>query len=226
MAKDRRLVIFGDSAFAEVAFEYFQHDSPYEVVAFAVSREYRKRDTLFDRPVIDFEEVAARFPPDRCEMFVALVYNQLNRVRRRFYDEARALGYRLASYVSPRAFVWRNVRMGDNCFVFEDNVIQPFVELGSNLILWSGNHIGHHSRLASHSFFASHVVISGFVEVGEACFFGVNAAVANNLTIGADCLVGAGALVTRSLPAGSLVKGRACTPEEETTWKRFGVPPP
>lgn len=222
--KKKKLVLFGDSAFGEIAYEYFTYDSDFEVVAFTVSREFLRSDSKFGLPVVAFEEVESRFPPDTHEMHVALVYNQLNRLRMQFYREARAKGYRLANYVSSRAFVWRNVPMGDNVFIFEDNTVQPFVKLGSNLVLWSGNHIGHHSTLRDHSFISSQVVISGFCDIGESCFFGVNSTVGNNVTVGRDSLVGSGAMIVKDIAPGSLLKGPMTLPEEQTTWSKFGIP--
>ena len=58
MQKNQKLVIVGDSAFAEIAYEYFTHDSEYEVVAFAVEREFIKRESLFGLPVVPFETMA------------------------------------------------------------------------------------------------------------------------------------------------------------------------
>jgi sugar O-acyltransferase (sialic acid O-acetyltransferase NeuD family) len=223
MEKTRKLVLFGDSAFAEIAREYFDHDSPYEVVAFTVTSDYLREPVKDGLPVVPFEQVAELYPPDEHDLHVALVYNQLNRPRMQFYAAAKALGYTLANYVSSRAFVWRNVTMGDNVFIFEDNTVQPFVTLGSNLVLWSGNHIGHHSTLRDHSFISSHVVISGFCDIGPSCFFGVNSTVGNNVTVGADCLVGSGALVVRDVPAGSLLKGPMTRPEEISTWEKLGI---
>ncbi len=225
MQKNKKLLIFGDSAFAEVAYELFSHDSEYEVAAFVVDEAYRNREELFGLPVVAFEQAAELYPPDVYEMHVALVYNKLNRVRREKYLAAKAKGYRLANYISSRAFVWQNVTMGDNVFIFEDNTIQPFVRLGSNIVFWSGNHIGHHSTVGSHCFISSHVVVSGFVNVGESCFFGVNASFANNIDIGDDCLVGAGALVVRNLPAGSLVKGTPSPIDTQSTHEKFGISP-
>ena len=48
----KKLVILRDSAFAEIGYEYFHHDSEYTVSAFAISREYIKRETLFDLPIL------------------------------------------------------------------------------------------------------------------------------------------------------------------------------
>ena len=202
-----KLVLIGDSAFAEVAYEYFTHDSPYEVVGFAVERAFRRREELFGLPVVSFEEMEERFAPASHDFYAALVYTQGNALRRRLYEEAKAKGYRPASYVSSRAFVWKNVELGEHCFVFENNVVQPFVKLGSNVVLWSGNHIGHHSSIGDHCFVSSHVVVSGFVHIGESCFLGVNSTFANNLEVGCGCVVGAGALVLGNVGDGETVVG-------------------
>lgn len=205
--KQKKLIIIGDSAFAEIAYEYFTHDSEYEVVAFAVEQEYRRKQELFGVPVVAFETMDQTHPPSDHYFFAANVYTQLNQLRTRLYEEAKRKGYSPASYVSKHAFVWRNVVMGEHCFIFENNVVQPFAKLGDNVILWSGNHIGHHSTIKNNCFISSHVVVSGFVEIGESCFVGVNTTMANNISIGNNCLVGAGALVLADVPDNQTVVG-------------------
>lgn len=216
MEKKQKLLIIGDSAFAEIAFEYFQHDSEYEVVAFCVERQYMKKDSLFGLPVVAMEEMEARFSPSEHSFFAANVYTQKNQLRKRLYYAAKEKGYAPASYVSPHAFVWRNCKLGEHCFIFENNVVQPFVTIGDNVVLWSGNHIGHHSTIKDHCFVSSHVVVSGFCSVGESCFMGVNATVANNLTIGDNCIVGAGALILSDVPDDKTAVG---------IWKKPKEPP-
>lgn len=222
---NRRLVIGGASAIAEVAYELFTHDSDYEVAAFTVDRKYIEDDELFGLPVVATEEIAEHFPPAEHDAFVALGYGELNRRRAAFAAALKGKGYPLATYVSSHAFRWHNVEIGENCLIFENNVLQPFVTIGDNVTLWSGNHIGHHSKIRNNVFIASHVVVSGFVDVGDSCFIGVNATIANDVTIGADCLIGAAAIVLRDLEPGRLVGARATEPRDQTTWERFGVEP-
>lgn len=216
MTKKSRLVLIGDSAFAEVAYEYFTWDSEYEVVAFAVERAFRRRDEFLGLPVIDFEELPRIYAPSEHHFFASLAYRAQNRLRTRLYQTTKALGYTPASYISSRAFIWRDVELGEHCFVFENNVLQPRVKVGSNVVMYSGNHIAHHSRIGSNCYLSSHVVISGYVEVGESCFLGVNATIANNLTVGADCTIGAGALVLSDVPPRKVVVG---------TWKAPRIAP-
>jgi sugar O-acyltransferase (sialic acid O-acetyltransferase NeuD family) len=221
--KTKKIIIFGDSAFGEIAYEYFTYDSVYEVACFTVSKDYVKKDELFGIPIVPFEDIEKDYPPSDYEMHIALVYNNLNRDRIRFYNEAKEKGYKLASYISSKAFVWHNVQMGDNCFVFEDNTIQPFVKIGSNNVFWSGNHIGHHSIIGSHNFISSHVVISGFCTVGDANFMGVNATVGNNLSIGNDCLIGSFVHIVKNVKNGSLIRGTANIADDRSTYERFGI---
>ncbi|MGZ3592470.1 MAG: acetyltransferase [Syntrophales bacterium] len=189
------LVIFGTGDIAQLAHFYFNRDSEYEVVAFTVDANYRTDTTFCDFPVIAFEEILKHYDPEQCEIFVALSYSKLNAVRKEKYLAAKALGYRIASFISSHATVLNDGCIGENCFIFEDNTIQPFVTIGNNVTLWSGNHIGHHSTIKDHCFIASHVVISGGVEIGEQCFIGVNATLRDHIKIGEKCVIGAGALL-------------------------------
>ncbi len=205
--KTKKIVILGDSAFAEVAYECFTHDSDYEVVGFAVETAYLTKTELFGLPIVPFEQIEEYFVPSQVYFYVALVYSQLNRLRTRLYLAAKAKGYQPGSYISSRAFVWHNVELGEHCFVFEDNTLQPFVKIGNNVVLWSGNHIGHHSIIQDNCFIASHVVISGFCNIGCNTFVGVNATFANNLTIGEDNWIGLGVTIVRSTESNQLFKG-------------------
>lgn len=203
------LVIFGSGDIAQLAHFYFSSDSEYEVVAFTVDAAYLTEKTLYGLPVIAFEEVAKYFSPESCKIFIALSYSKLNAVRKEKYLAVKALGYQLASYVSSRATVLNDGRIGENCFIFEDNTIQPFVTIGNNVTLWSGNHIGHHSTIKDHCFIASHVVISGGVEIGEQCFIGVNATLRDHIKVGEKCVIGAGALLLADAEPNGVYMGAA-----------------
>lgn len=224
MTKNRKLLIVGDSAFAEIAREYFDADSEYRVAGFAVEAAYLKRTELHGLPVVAFEELERCFPAVDHEIFVAVVYTQLNRLRTRLAQAAKARGYRLASFVSPRAFVWRNVTIGEHCFVFEDNTVQPFVSIGDNVVLWSGNHVGHHSVIEANCFVASHVVISGFCTIGASSFLGVNATIANNVRVGRDNWVGPNVAVMKDTADGALFKTEQPEPARVSAPRFFKVP--
>jgi sugar O-acyltransferase (sialic acid O-acetyltransferase NeuD family) len=225
MVKSKRVAIVGDGSFAEVAYEYFTHDSPYEVAAFTLEERYLTKDKLFNLDVVPFETLERVCPADECDVFVAIGFLKLNRVRTALARKAKEKGYSLASYISSRAFVWPNVTRGEHVFIFEDNTVQPFVRIGNNVTLWSGNHIGHHSVLEDNVFVSSHVVLSGQVHVGENCFFGVNAAVAHNVRIGRDSWISPGVVILRNVPDGSFFRSAKTKPEAVSAPDYFQVEP-
>ncbi|RJX19157.1 MAG: acetyltransferase [Desulforudis sp.] len=221
--KNNKVIIVGDSAFAEIAYEYFLHDTDFEVVAFSVENKYLERGSLFGVPIVPFETLERSYDPGQHKVFVAITYIKLNRVRTKLCNEARKKGFELATYVSSKAFVWDNVQIGENCFIFENNVIQPFVKIGNNVIVWSGNHIGHHSIIKDNCFISSHAVISGFVEMGENCFIGVNSTISNNIKIARNCVIGAGALILKDTGADEVYKGLKASAAESSSLELFNV---
>lgn len=223
MQKNRKIFIIGDSAFAEIAFELFSHDSDYEVVGFSVEAEYLKQDFLFGLPVVPFETVETVFDPAEVEFYAAITYGAMNRLRTRLYQAAKAKGFRPASYVSSRAFVWRNVKVGEHCFIFENNTVQPFCKIGDNVVLWSGNHIGHHSVIENNCFVASQVVVSGYCNIGQNTFLGVNATVANNVNVGADNWIGMNASIGKSTGDNLIFKGSQAEQARLTALRYFKV---
>jgi len=220
----QKLVIVGEGETAELAYEYFTYDSNYEVVAFSAEKAYIKKDALFGLPIIPFEDVANLYSPKKYKMFVAVSFTELNRVRTKLYKQAKNKGYSLASYVSSKAFVWRNVEIGENCFILENNILQYRVKIGNNVILWSGNHIGHRTTIGDNCFISSHATISGFCEIGENCFIGINSCIAGAVKIAKDCIIGAGAVVLKNTLASLVYVGNPAKPlPNKTSFQSFHV---
>lgn len=200
----RDLLVFGVGKFSEVAAHYFETEGDFQVSAFVVDDDYFTADNFQGRPVLRASELPGH-PLCRGFFFAAVGYSRNNFSREEKVKWLCSLGLTPASFVSEFAYVAANVVLGTHCFILENNVVQPFVEIGDNVVLWSGNHIGHHVLIESHCFIASHVVIAGGVNVGEGVFLGINASLVDGVNVGARCVVGAAAVVVEDVEAGALV---------------------
>lgn len=218
-----KVIIIGAGEFAEIAYEYFTYDSPYEIKAFTVEKDYLKDESLYDVPVVPFEEVHLHYPVTEYKAFVAIPYSKFNRLRTRLFYETKNKGYEFVSYVSSNAFVWRNVTIGENCFIFENNVLQHHVSIGNNVILWSGNHVGHRSIIRDNCFISSHVVIAGRCEIGENCFIGINSAINDEIKVEKDCYISSGAVVVKNTEIGNMYMGCPAKATATDTYKYFGI---
>jgi sugar O-acyltransferase (sialic acid O-acetyltransferase NeuD family) len=216
------VVVFGIGDFGRIAHRYLQADSPHEVVAFTVHRDYIEHRELNGLPVIPFEELERQYPPGKVSLLVAAGFSKVNQVRSAIFAECKERGYEFITYASSKAMVWEDVPIGDNSFVFEANVIQPGVHIGDNVVLWSGNHIGHDSTIDDHCFIASHVVISGNCRIGHHSFVGVNATFRDGITVAPRCVIGAGALIMKDTEEGGVYSTRGTNPLEVKSWDLKG----
>lgn len=192
----RDIVVFGVGQIAELADFYFKHDSEHVVKGFIVDAAYKKEDNFLGKPVVALEEVSGEFPPNTFGAFVAVSYAKLNALRGMKAAALTDMGYSLASYISSRASIFPGTEPGPNAFILEDNTIQPYVRIGANVTLWSGNHIGHHSIIEDDVFLASQIVVSGNCRIKKRTFIGVNATLRDGVTVGERCVIGMGACIT------------------------------
>jgi sugar O-acyltransferase (sialic acid O-acetyltransferase NeuD family) len=217
------LVIFGATELAEMSHFYLTHDSPYEVSAFTVDRDYIKEETLNGLPVVPFEEIESTYPPGDYKMLVAIWYGRVNKTRAEKYYQVKAKGYELISYISSKAITWPGLVVGDNCLVFENTVCHLFAQIGNNVIIRSSCEIGHHSIIKDHCYVAPRAVVLGGVTVEPYCFIGANSTIRNDITIASECVVGAGALVLEDTEEKCVYKGNPAVllPKKSDELKRI-----
>jgi len=206
------LVLFGSGKIAEVLLYFFRNHSDREVVACTTDRSFLPQSDWNGLPAVPFDEVARSHPPETHDMFVALGYQDLNGLRARKCAEARALGYKLPSYVHPDSGLPRDCVHGDNCFIMSQVLVHPRVKLGNNVFVWSGAMVGHHSTVGDNCWLTSCCNVSGVVTLGDNCFLAVNSTVAHSVRVGADCFIGANALVTKCSGDGEVFLAEASKP--------------
>ncbi len=193
----KKLVIFGAGKIGEAVAYYFERDSDYEICAYACDEQYIAADSINGKPVIGTSRVVEMYPPEEYEMFVAVGYQGMNKLRSAKVAYFRSCGYKLARYVSPH--VKGCFTCGDNSIVMDDVAIQPHVTIGDNVFVWGGAMIGHHTVIGDNCWLTGSCAIGGLVTIGGNCFIGLNATVGHGVKIGTHCMLGAGTLICRSI---------------------------
>lgn len=201
------VLIFGLQGNAELAHYYLEHDSEHQVAAFCVHRAYMPADGQFKGlKVVAYEDVAEAYPASDFQFFAPMSPKHMNSDRERIFRDIKGKGYRMISYLSSKATTFGN-EIGENCFILEDNTIQPFTRIGNNVVLWSGNHIGHHGCIHDHVTMTSHVVMSGHCEIGAYSFLGVNATLRDGVTIGEGSFIAMASAIVKNTEPWSVYKG-------------------
>jgi sugar O-acyltransferase (sialic acid O-acetyltransferase NeuD family) len=199
----RPLVLFGTGELARLVHAFLAAEGR-APVACTVDREYAASARLADLPVVPWEELPERYPPSEVAVLVAVGYRRVNRARAETVARVREAGYRLASYVHPSAIVAPDVEIRPNTIVFERVVVQPFVTLGADVVVWCSATIAHDSVVGDHCFLAPEAAVSGNVTIGAYSFVGLNATVRDGVTVGEGCVIGAGAVVKHDTAPGDV----------------------
>ena len=202
-----KVIIFGLGDMAEIALYYLENDSKHEVVAFCVNDESILDEKYFKNlPIIAFGAVEELYPCTEYDFFAPMSSEKMNTVREEVYCSIKKKGYRMISYVSSKAVIC-NSEIGDNCFVQAGNVLHPFTKIGNNVMLWSGNLVGHHGEIKDHVTFASHVAMAGNCIIGENSYLGTNSTIRDGIILAKGTLVGLATAITKNTEEWSVYLG-------------------
>ncbi len=199
------VIIFGTSDMGRMVDFYLTNDSDHQVAVYAASQHWLDTNNVSEfngRPIVSFENVTTAYPPQDFAMFVAMGYADMNAMRQDFVTSAETKGYTLISHICSNTSRWKDLRIGKNVFVFDDNCLQPNVAIGNGVILSRGNSIGHDSVIHDHVFIANHAVLCGHNVVGERCFIGSNATIMDGVELAERTLVGAHSYIKRDTAPG------------------------
>jgi sugar O-acyltransferase (sialic acid O-acetyltransferase NeuD family) len=194
----KKIVIYGISPAAVQSHYDFANDSPYEVAAFTVHRGEIKEAERLGLPVVPFEDVETLYPPAEFGLFVAIYFNRVNQVRMKTYEQAKAKGYELVSYVSSKAMVWPGLKVGDNCMICDGANVRPFTKIGNDTFVMPGAVVGHDAVVGDHCYLAIHAVLLAGSVVEAGCVIGANSTILNGVTVARECVISAGAVINKN----------------------------
>ena len=203
MKNNKPIVIFGLGKISDVVYQHIVRDQSFQVLAFTCDRQWLDQESLSSGrhqglPVIAFEDLESLYPPASVDIIIAIGYQNLNASRVQKCTEAKARGYHLASYVSPRADYGHWLDIGENCVILDGVGIQPGARIGNNVFIWNNSLIGHHATVEDDCWIAAGVTIGGSTTLGERSFVGLNATLGGEIVVGRDNLLGAAALILKN----------------------------
>jgi len=191
----KKLIIFGLTEMSKIATYYFEKDSDYEVVAYTVEAAYKEFDSFLDKPVYVFETLEQQFPPEYYELFVAIGPTQMSGIRKKICLAAKGKGYILASYVSSRAVC--NSTIGENSFIADMAVVNPYVEIGMGNYIWEYCYVGNDSKIGNFNYFAPHSVVGTYCEIQDQVILGMGAVVNTRIVVRNESMIGASCYISK-----------------------------
>lgn len=199
----KNLIVYGIGKYAEYVSYAFQEDSDFNVVAFCVEDDFHNSNEIFELPLLKFSELVTKLPPEEYSLFIAVGNNN---IRSRIFKESISKGYEMASYVSSNCRRAKNLKIGRNIFIDEGCVIQPFVEIKDNCVLFTTD-IGHHSKICENSLMSG-AKTGGNVNIGKSSYIGLNASIKQNVNVGENSIIGMNCAIEKDTPINSVYSNK------------------
>jgi sugar O-acyltransferase (sialic acid O-acetyltransferase NeuD family) len=205
----KKIVLAGNAITANILYAYLREDKRYEVAGAVVDDEFLAAGSVEGLKTVGFSRVKEIFAPSAFCVVMAIGYNNLNRTRTAMSAKLKSAGYDIETYLHPDARIYSTNPIGEGSIVLPGVVIEPFVHVGANTVIWSNVTLAHDSRVADNCWVAAGTVVSGQASICQNSFLGVNATVVNSVTVDEYNFVGAGALITKSTKAGAVHLARS-----------------
>ena len=202
-----RSIIIGAGTYGEVYLAYLQ-EAGVEVVGFLDDNSELEDKTVKNVPVLGR---TSELESLKGEYAVETVYCPIgnNKLRVRFLEMARSLGYKTPNYIHSSVLIAPHVQIAEEgVYILQTTQIMPYAQIEKDVMISMGANIIYHSHLSQGTFVSNGVCFGANVTSRKYAYVGMGATVMTGVkTLGEDCLVGAGAVVIKDVPDGAVMAG-------------------
>lgn len=208
------IIIIGTSEFSEYVLKCIQKDEAANVIAFAVNKEYIKAEKYNELPVVPLEKLDSRYDMEAISVLITIGYNRMNEGREKMYHYCKEKGYKVYTFISPRAYVDCDLEaIGEGSIIMPRAILSPSIRIGVCNVFNSGAGLGHNSECGDFNWFSGRVCTGGNVHIGSRTFLGMCCVISNGVEIADESFVGVCSYVTSNTQKGLAYIG---TPAKNT----------
>ena len=201
----KKIIIIGNSSYADTIRYYIENDGQREVVAYAVEKEYLDAQTRNGLPLVDIDNIQDIYDATEYSIIIGIGYKNMNKIRERLFYICIEKGYEIENFIHSTAIIDKNACIGKGNIILERVVVGPNCNIGDGNLIFIGSVLAHDDQVGNFNMFSVNVSIAGFVKIENNCFMGINSTIKNGINVPSSVLVGASAYMSSEVMSGQVL---------------------
>jgi len=198
------LILIGGGGHCKACIDVIEQEDHYAIAGILDKAEL-VGTRIFDYPIIGTDEEIVQLAKNH-HFLITVGQIKSPAPRLAIYEKLKTAGGKIATIISPRAYLSAHARIGEGSIVMHGATVNAGASIGNNCIINSHALVEHDAIIHDHCHIATGAIINGGVEVGAQTFIGSRVMTREYLSIGAQSFVAGGLNVYQNLPELSWVK--------------------
>lgn len=186
------LVLIGGGGHCKACIDVIEQTNQFRIVG--ILDELKRSDGVFGYEVLGSDKMIEIFIKKNYEFLITIGQLRTHQNRRKLFYRLQGCKARIATVISPRAYVSKHAVVEQGTIVMHDALINAGAKVGKNCIINSKSLIEHDAVVEEHCHISTGAVLNGGVVIREGTFFGSNAVSVQNSSTLAEGFVKAGSL--------------------------------
>lgn len=187
------IVLIGGGGHCKACIDVIETTGKWDILGILDLPE-RMGEMVLGYPIVGTDDQVGRFVAEGARFLVCVGQIRTADARRRAYDRVKAAGGKLATIVSPLAYVAPSAVIGEGTIVMHRAIVNASASVGDNVIINTMALVEHDATVGSHCHVSTATVLNGGVRIGVGSFVGSNAVVIQGAAVPEDSFVPAGTL--------------------------------
>jgi sugar O-acyltransferase (sialic acid O-acetyltransferase NeuD family) len=198
------LILIGGGGHCKACIDVIEHTRNYQIAGI-VDLPEKLHQKILGYEIIACDDDLSRLINENISFLITI--GQIKNPERRvnIFEKLKVSSAKMASIVSPRAYVSRHAHIGEGTIVMHDALINANAQVGRNCIINTRALIEHDAIISDHCHISTGAIVNGGAKVSELSFMGSNSMLKEYIEIGKQSLIGAGARVLKNVSAKSRI---------------------
>ncbi len=186
----KKLILVGGGGHCRSVIDVVEHTLTWDVAGI-IDGAFSPGEYIYGYQVLGDDAVI----PDYVEEHFFLVtvgHIKTAQIRKRLFQWILESGGKLATIVSPRAYVAKSARLGQGTIIMHDALVNAHARIGNNGIINTKALVEHDAIIEDHCHISTAAVINGGAHIGAESFIGSNAVSVQGAMLPEKSIVSAG----------------------------------